>query len=248
MGAEKRDCIFCGAVGGLSREHVLPKWLQLNVGGSLEGTFTGIRSSFIGERLDERKFSGGNFTLKRICTNCNNGWMSQLEDRFALVLPKLESFMRPSQLSKTERHTVSMWIVKTGIVAHLSANYRRILPESFPAKLQCGRVIPRGVKVFCGTTEPEKRIIWAQGNVVANTVRKADIETFDAYKDTFVFFIAIRGAVIGFAWHGLDNAAYKLDVCVPGLHQVYPRPISPPRKHVLEHVHMAAMSIRLAPR
>lgn len=248
MGKQQRTCIFCGASGALTREHVLPEWLQINVVGSLEGGFVGVRTSFAGEPLDERTFSSGNYTLKRVCSDCNHGWMSQLESRFALVLPKLETGCRPSKLSRAERHTAAMWTIKTGVVAHLSANYRRILPEDFPMQLQRGRVIPGGVKAFQGRIKPSDRIVWAQSNLLINTLRSTDVDEFDAQKGTFAFFITIRGLVLGFAWHCLSNHHYKLDANGSGLSQIYPKPTSWPQRHVFEHVRLAALSVKLIPR
>lgn len=214
----------------------------------MEGTFTGVRTSAIGVPLDKRRVPGASFTLKRVCSTCNNGWMSQMEVHFAEVFSKLETGLPPSRLSRKERHTISMWTIKTGVVAHLSANYRRILPDDFPAKLQNGRAIPGGVKVFCAGASASQEILWSQGNLLGATIRKTDAEVFDSKQHTYAFFIAIRGLVLGFAWHGLDNRHYKLQAVHSDIQQIHPKPTSSPRRRLLQHIHEGTMSVLLVPR
>jgi hypothetical protein len=75
--------------GTATREHILPQWLHPHI--ELPGVSLKHRA------VDEeritllRSHDLQTFTFKSICSNCNNGWMSQLEaDVKPLLLPLLE--------------------------------------------------------------------------------------------------------------------------------------------------------------
>ena len=245
---EKRKCIFCGGSPPLTREHVIPSWLEKNVGGGEPSEFIGTRISFAGMPLNERRATGSSYTFKGVCGACNHGWMSKLETRFAALLPLLEADMSPKRFTKGERHTIATWIIKTGIVAHLSSNYRRILPDDFPLRLSRGQVIPGGIRVFGGTIKARNRIQWAQSNFTSITMRNSDFQSFDAQRHTFVFTLSIRGIFIGFGWHGLDKAAFKIMLPEDSMHQIHPQPRVAILASPSEDIRQASMLVRLGPR
>lgn len=243
----KRTCIFCGAPPPLTREHVIPSWLQAYVGGDEPSEFIGTRTNFIGTPLDERRGSGSSYTLKSVCGNCNHGWMSQLETKFAALLPRLEADVNPRKFTKVERATIAQWIIKTGIVAHLSSNYRRILPEGFPLLMSRGRIVPGGIRVFSGLLEEKRRILWAQSNFTSIIMRRSDYDSFDATKNTFVFALQIRGIFIGFGWHGMNRRDFKIMLPDDQMHHVYPHPRTAMSAKPYEDIRQAAMLVQLEP-
>lgn len=245
---EKRKCIFCGVPPPLTREHVIPSWLQKYVGGGEPSEFVGTRTSFIGMPLDERRASGGSYTLKSVCGTCNHGWMSQLETRFAALLPRLEADVNPKRFNKAERASIAKWIIKTGIVAHLSSNYRRILPDGFPLWLSRGQVIPGGIRVFGGTLEEKEQILWAQTNFTSITMPKSDFKSFDARRHTFVFTLQIRGIFIGFGWHGMDQRDFRIMLPDDQMHHIYPHPHSARSAKPYEDIRQPTMLVMLVPR
>lgn len=224
-GKEGRTCIFCGSGEGLSGagEHVLPKWLQIQVGGSLKGGFQGVHMSPIGHPISRRKASGNSLTLGSVCTRCNNGWMSRLENSFGMLLPRLQANPSPALFSKAERHTIAIWILKTAIVAHRSSNYRKILPDAVPLALTQGKTIPGGVAVFSGKSETAKEIEWHQSSIFSCRVRQTDINLFDARQDTFVFALALSAVVLCVGWHGVGKD-FEIIGTDDTVHQIYPRP------------------------
>jgi len=243
----KRKCIFCGAPPPLTREHVIPSWLQEYVGGGEPSKFVGTRTNFIGMPLDERRASGNSFTLKSVCGTCNHGWMSQLEKGFAELLPRLEADINPRRFTKGERTTISKWIIKTGIVAHLSSNYRQILPDDFPMWLSRGQVIPSGIKVYGGTLESENQVLWAQSNFTSITMRQSDYDSFDPKKHTFVFSLQIKGIFIGFGWHGMGRRRFKIKLPDDRMHEIYPHPRTAKSPATYEDLRQATMMVRLEP-
>ncbi|MEP3435727.1 MAG: hypothetical protein ABJN75_02905 [Hoeflea sp.] len=155
--------------------------------------------------------------------------------------------MTPKQFTKAERATIATWIIKTGIVAHLSSNYRRMFPDDFPHWMSQGQVIPAGIKVFGGKFEPGQKVLWAQSNFASLTIRKSDSESLDAYQRTFVFALAIKGIFIGFGWHGLDRRNYTIALPDGDMHHFYPHPRSAKSVKVYEDIRLPAMLVRLEP-
>jgi hypothetical protein len=71
--SQAERCLFCRGLP-LTREHVLPKWLQ-------EWSGQGIGEHSVSLGHEHKIFSAPPFsaTLKAVCATCNNGWMSRLE-------------------------------------------------------------------------------------------------------------------------------------------------------------------------
>lgn len=241
----QRSCTFCGASKPLTREHVIPVWLQRYVGGEEKGGFRGTHVSWTGTPLSKRKAGANSHTLGTVCAPCNNGWMSRLESDFGRLLPRLQADMSPGRFSKAERRTIARWIVKTGITAHRSANYRPILPAWLPIALSQGANIPAGIKVFSGNVGSKKTIKWVQSNIGLCVVHPTDVPTFDAYNDTFVFALSIVNIFIGFAWHGLNPKEFEVFYPAGTLHRIYPHPEAATSRCVLEDVAFATTEVAL---
>lgn len=173
--------------------------------------------------LSQRVASGNSHTLGVVCSTCNNGWMSRLESNFQELLPRLLLDVSPRRFSKSERNTIAAWITKTGIVAHYSSNYRRILPSSLPRALRQGASMPAGIKVISGKSNIGKTIQWVQSNLGAAVIRKSDQAFFDA-NETFVFVLSIMDFFVGFAWHGLSHERFEVFHTGSSTHQIYPHP------------------------
>jgi hypothetical protein len=243
-----RSCVFCGGPPPLTREHVLPVWLQEYVGGDEPGHFRGTWANFLGMPMDERRASPNSHTLGTVCGECNNGWMSRLESGFKELLPRLERDLNPRRFTKAERAVLAKWIVKTGVVAHLSSNFRRILPEAFPESLAKGTVIPGGIKVFGGRTRPAKTIAWVQSNLASMLIRPSEMASLDTRNDSFIFALSIKGIFLGFAWHALDRNVSEIAIRSRSLHQYYPHPISAAGSQEFDDLQLAAMGVGLGPR
>lgn len=244
----RRTCIFCEAQPPLTNEHVIPVWLQEYVGGKEPGQFRGTWTNFVGMPIDVRRASSNSHTLGTVCGNCNNGWMSKLESAFGAILPRLEENMTPRCFSRSERAVIARWIVKTGLVAHLSSNYRRILPEDFPTSLAKASVIPGGIKVFGGQVASKKAVHWVQANLPLSVLPESDVPSFDPTRSTFVFVLAIRGIFLGFGWHGLDRNSVKISLPDDSMHEFYPHPNSARRLELFDDLRMAAMEVGLIPK
>jgi hypothetical protein len=110
-------CIFCGNDSRLTNEHVWPKWLRPHLehpAGPGTSTRTIIRTT--GTETKSRPDQPATGTVKSVCEDCNNGWMSKLE---AVAKPYLLALIegKPRVVGANPRDVMATWIVKTALVA-----------------------------------------------------------------------------------------------------------------------------------
>jgi hypothetical protein len=147
----ERPCIFCGASGPLTKEHVFPDWIRaLGFGGQ------GWQETVVGERPDEKRHirPAGPFslTLKAVCRPCNNVWMSDIERQAKPLLTTMFQYQDVKvPLNEAAQCDLARWAFKTACVL---ANVQRDAPAIPPG--QCVEFhetdqIPLGVQVWIGT-------------------------------------------------------------------------------------------------
>jgi hypothetical protein len=118
-------CLFCGDVGSLSREHVIPRWV---------GKRLGIRAVAQERSGTTRRLDALSVVLPQVCVRCNTGWMHDLEQRASPVLgPMLigPASLLPITLDPSQQATLATWAIKTSLLL----TYRMF-------KLQSGGWIP----------------------------------------------------------------------------------------------------------
>ena len=109
-------CVFCGAMGSLSTEHVVPKWVR--------------KALQISEPVQE--YSGSTYVgaaetlaivFHEVCVTCNSGWMETLETAIRPVLGPLLLGAMPgtSRLLDPDKQAImATWAVKTSLLLALS--------------------------------------------------------------------------------------------------------------------------------
>jgi hypothetical protein len=150
--ASRRSCVFCGAGGKLTAEHVWPAWIDDYIptipGGMVgykhkHGTSDGrFEALFECKRLNHR--------AKVVCLSCNNGWMNDLENRARRVLKEMISGTGVSLDSDAQRHVAS-WAAKTAMCVE----------KTFPTATQA---IPQDYyrALYADTSRPPDDLtIWA---------------------------------------------------------------------------------------
>ena len=106
-----QTCPFCGAVGGLMKEHVWPKWLRVAPTAKwlLETSPRGRRSPHLEPvvvldadgvyRSETELVSHVQNLLPEVtvpvCGPCNNGWMNELEGKAQTILLPFLTQMQP---------------------------------------------------------------------------------------------------------------------------------------------------------
>lgn len=124
-------CIFCGASGKMTAEHVLPNWL----------TSIGLASEPVVEtasgwlnRSPQSRGSGRPFQtrVKAVCAACNNGWMSELEQIARRILTPIIRG-EPRGILEDDQPALAMWALKTTLVAMMvSSREDRTLGYGLP--------------------------------------------------------------------------------------------------------------------
>ena len=106
-----RTCNFCGNTVN-SKEDAWPLWLVRRLGNIKTGIVEGQRG-----KQTQNSWRAGKYPLRtgNVCKNCNNGWMSDLENR---VKPIIERFFLDEQVSLDEcdQTTLAIWICKNAMV------------------------------------------------------------------------------------------------------------------------------------
>ncbi len=97
MSKPSKPCVFCGATGQKSREHIYPRWMKSVVPSQLATSehFTieydqPNKEAFIRQGKLWRPGRPIDQGLKIVCAACNNGWMSRLQK---LAKPALEPLL-----------------------------------------------------------------------------------------------------------------------------------------------------------
>jgi hypothetical protein len=106
-----RTCLFCGAAGPLTREHIYGDWLR-----NLGYTGDGVREIIPGDGSQPVIQPGGPFSkrLKIVCYPCNNEWMSGMETAAQPLLTAMFNTRGTSvRLDDAAQLTLARWAFKT---------------------------------------------------------------------------------------------------------------------------------------
>jgi len=145
------ECVFCGtsiSKGNASSEHVFPLWLQSRLGIKKTPYLSGVTDIVSGE-VDQREHTLNTVVVKRVCSDCNNGWMSRLEQEMKLLIePVFQGHVELSTLSKEHQLSLVRWAHKTTLAAFATGNCRtKTIPkEHFREAAMCNP-IPAGLHV-----------------------------------------------------------------------------------------------------
>jgi hypothetical protein len=147
-----RTCIFCDSPlrGIRAEEHVIPRWLMDYLGVTDDQLYLAVAHSLDDTIVRDRTHVAGNFVEGRVCENCNNGWMNDLEKQTKeLLKPLIEGSVNLLSISDGERMALAKWATKTGYVISHAAPLKKTPPPSHMryVKDHAGAVPPR-VEVF----------------------------------------------------------------------------------------------------
>jgi hypothetical protein len=147
-----RTCVFCDSslTGVRAEEHVIPRWLMEHLGVTDGQVYLAVAQSADNTVLKDRKHITANFVEGRVCGDCNNGWMNDLEKKTKeLLKPLIEGTINLLSISDDERTTLAKWATKTGYVISHAAPLKKTPPPSHMRYMKdhAGDVPPR-VEVF----------------------------------------------------------------------------------------------------
>jgi len=127
-----RTCVGCGVelTGQVSsREHVLAQWIRDEIEKPTLTYKHYLRNE--GEVTSHllRDHGLNNLAVKIVCSGCNNGWMSRLEESAKpLVIGLMNQQTSLLQLSSRARITVSKWAAKTAFMIASAQQSQLALP------------------------------------------------------------------------------------------------------------------------
>jgi hypothetical protein len=172
-----RECVGCSEIltkGVRSKEHILPRWLARQVSNPNLELKHYRRDSDV--QADEllRSHDLSTFVIKNVCVNCNNGWMSRLEEGAKPLLSGLMTMQASIlQLLPEDRKVVSAWAIKTAFmiasaqesVAQLPwhlfrqlAELDQTIPAECPVMVAQFPFLPKGFLYSCpGDVLPQYR-------------------------------------------------------------------------------------------
>lgn len=151
-----RTCLFCGdsLTRIRSQEHVFPQWLldELKIRDeqvSAVHLFRPPNGDSEPQVLNTRTLALEKVREGRVCTRCNNGWMSDMEQGCRETLLGLIRGQRlPEQLTEQECLPVARWATKTAYVLNSSSNYTiKVPPQHLRELCENTRKLPWGVVV-----------------------------------------------------------------------------------------------------
>jgi hypothetical protein len=207
------SCAFCGRSNvKMSREHVFPQWL------SRTGSYAGKYSMQRGDKTVTTPLI--EVVTKRVCLECNTGWLSRIEAGAKLVLePLLDA--STNMITEADRWIIARWFTKTILTAHLAAvsrsspgiladqGYRDFYEKPLPAN--------NGVIFISGYHGPLLPIGFEMIEIPGSERRGYRI-FFHFHRLVLTGFIAEPGRLVKFPWpHNFHTAAHVLSPTQRGL-------------------------------
>lgn len=155
-----RACYFCGAVGGMSKEHVWPRWLR-EMSVDLTDSTTTWSSGFditapgkvIEAPLIQMTKQGSPITAKvrEVCRVCNSGWMSGLEQDVRPTIRRVTLASFPigvTTLSPEEACRLAVWALKSAWMRELATPGHRTPTLEMRAYLKDQLMPPANAQVW----------------------------------------------------------------------------------------------------
>jgi hypothetical protein len=164
-------CLFCGSES-ISKEHIFPKWLrdffeeftlapQLNIASNKDEELL----DFFKSKFVDRKESSYGYTSNMVCKNCNENWMSQLEECVKSILTTssgeethLLTQLSNGSIDKRQSYDLARWLLlKTLLMVHKVSNnpffstdvYRRIKEGFIPVEMVVELAHSKSHKLQC---------------------------------------------------------------------------------------------------
>lgn len=141
------SCIFCGRTP-VTKEHVFPQWLNRYLP---SGEAQILEQSRYGAGAYDvsRRNIGLDFCVRKVCAQCNNGWMSKLEAESIDLLDPLINDLGLRLISLHDQRRIALWATKTAMVLD-NTQSDPVLPQNKLARMRSNRAIPRGARVWLG--------------------------------------------------------------------------------------------------
>lgn len=200
-----RACDFCGGSApevSLSKEHVFAQLLRDTVTHAEDHTYASAtdKSGQLKGGKSVRPVAMFDVTSRRVCRECNSGWMSELEVAANPVLRRL--IAGETTLTGAEVDVVRRWLVKTAVVAHMAEpNSEKPEPTVDPSDRRTVMdQIPVGWVVTLAVLHPSWRNHTHRGSVALPKMRMVDgVEISERFHFATIEIGCMLGTVAGFS-------------------------------------------------
>lgn len=155
---QKKRCIFCQEEKKLSKEHLWPNWLNGYVEKCPKDKYINEIYSGLPKNVPELEKtlerSGNLLTLKFrvVCEECNNGWMSDIEES---VKPFFIATMNGEniEIDENTQRSISEWVVLKSMVAEQSDGKTQVTPKKDLKAFYLKRSIPDYFRIYIGNND-----------------------------------------------------------------------------------------------
>lgn len=148
-----RTCIFCGTTP-TSAEHLFPAWIgRLFKKRGIDGIHR-YGSSEKGIIREWKDVDPLQYKVKAVCRNCNNGWMSDIENQALPILSQMitgkANSLNPLVLNKQTKKIISIWLVLRAIIYWQFEKELPDIPSSWVQFIKKNESCPVGWSVWIG--------------------------------------------------------------------------------------------------
>jgi hypothetical protein len=132
-----KDCIFCGRLlapasrnrpNSRTAEHVFAEWFRRVSNHKIMNMYLGNVDGTNPQLMRRPPLTA--LTMKGVCKQCNNGWMSSLETAVEPIMLRVFGGVDVDQLSARDLKTMARWAAKTAITLSYAT------PQDAPVPLQ----------------------------------------------------------------------------------------------------------------
>lgn len=174
MTNRKGICWMCGRPGRLTEEHAFPDWIRRIFALDGNDIFLSDHRAGIAERSRTWINRSGEVTVRSVCRNCNQGWMSRLETRCKPVLEPLITGHR-ARLEAAAQGCLALWAVKTAWVFQSRNPTTSTCTAEQRRALATAQAVPLGVRVLLGAyQETGETVLCTNWYAVGSTTAQPD--------------------------------------------------------------------------
>ncbi len=149
-------CVFCGKTG-VTKQHMWPDWIKnVHPRTDKEHTqqITHLDSSSplvttIKPFMGYKRGPLGAYKLRIVCAACNNGWMSQLEQKSQPILTNL-ILNQSSRINSDTQQILAAWVSLMAMVAEYTDVPNMAIPPEHRNHLRQNGYPPEGWKIWLG--------------------------------------------------------------------------------------------------
>lgn len=161
-----KPCIFCEREGKLSKEHLWPNWLGKMYVRAGDEKYSFGSKTYLDKELQRdgvHEKPGHLFSLKNrvVCQECNNGWMSEVEEEVKPIILKLIGGKK-LKVSDLELKALSFWLAMKVVTAEFAEKKEslEVTPQRERKAMMEHKKMPSYFNIFIGVHSTGHNSSW----------------------------------------------------------------------------------------